>query len=252
MASWVLSAIVLLLVAFVPSLIYLVWIRNTERYSREPYGRLIRIFMYGAIFSVLLAIVLELLLIFLFDQNIQRIYEFLGEDPHLSTLVLVCVIAPFVEELCKAFGVFRARKLVTELENGIVFGAAAGLGFAATENLLYEASAYFTDGPEAWIATAVVRSLASVLLHATASAVVGLGIAKGVMMRGSWLPYYLVAVIVHGAFNYAASFGTLYEDRLGETGHWIGLVAAFAIAIGGISVMRSKIKHLDRGRTRKR
>ena len=59
--------IVLVVVAFVPSLIYLIWIRNTERYQREPYSRLLKIFAYGAIFSVAIAIVLETLLLEVLD-----------------------------------------------------------------------------------------------------------------------------------------------------------------------------------------
>lgn len=248
MVDWIVSVLVIALVAFIPSIVYLVWIRNTERYSKEPYGRLLKIFAYGAVFSVILALVFELLLVSLFDQNIERIYQFFGEDPNLTTLVLACIIAPFVEELTKAFGVFRARKLMHELENGMVYGAAAGLGFAATENLLYEGAAYLTDGAEAWIATAVVRSLSSALLHAAASSFVGLGIARSAMGKGGWFPYYLGGVLMHGAFNFFASFGVLYEGDFGESAYLFGLLAAFTIAILGIGATRSKIRSLDRGR----
>jgi len=246
-SSVLVLGIILVLVAFVPSLLYLIWIRNTERYSREPFGRLLRIFLYGAVLSVIFAVILEIILIGLFDQNIERVYELLGENPNLSMIILACIIAPFVEELTKALGVVRYRRHITELENGIVFGAAAGLGFAATENLLYETSAYFSDGTEAWIATAVVRSLASALLHATTSALVGLGIARSVMRKGSWFHYYLGGVFLHGVYNYAASAGVLYEDEFGDVAYLIGLAAALFIALVGISMMRSKIRRLDRG-----
>jgi len=245
--SAVVLGIVLVLVAFVPPLLYLVWIRNTERYSREPFGRLLRIFLYGAVLSVIFAVILEILLLELFDQNIERFYEILGENPNLSMIILACVIAPFVEELAKALGVVRNRRHITELENGIVFGAAAGLGFAATENLLYETAAYFSDGTEAWVATAVVRSLASALLHATTSALVGLGIARSVMRKGTWFHYYIGAVFLHGAYNYAASAGVLHADELGDTAYLVGLAAALLIALGGTYMMRAKIRSLDRG-----
>lgn len=245
---------VLLLVAFVPCFLYLVWIRNTEKHSREPYGMLLRVFAYGAVLSVLFAIALELMLSFLFDQNIERVYEFLGENPSIPMLVLACVIAPFVEEFTKALGILRVRKkrMLIELENGIVYGAAAGLGFAATENLLYESTAYLTDGVEAFIATAVLRSLSSALLHATSSSLVGLGIARSALQRRSWLPYYLGAVALHGGFNFAASFGTVYYDSLGDSAYLIGLLAAFAIVIIGVGVMRGKIRELDRRHGRRR
>ncbi|MEW5747803.1 MAG: PrsW family glutamic-type intramembrane protease [Candidatus Thermoplasmatota archaeon] len=244
----------LILVAFAPSLLYLVWIRNTEKHSREPYGTLIKVFAYGAVLSVIMAVLFELILIALFDQNIERVYQFLGENPSVPTLVVACVIAPVVEELTKALGVLRVKRrgMLMEIENGIVYGAAAGLGFAATENLLYESTAYLADGVEAWAATAVLRSLSSALLHATASSLVGLGIARSALQGKSWMPYYLGAVVMHGGFNFAASFGVVYYDTLGDSAYLIGLVAAFTMVIIGVGVMRGKIRQLDRRHRRVR
>ncbi len=243
----ILDLAILLTVAFVPSLIYLVWIRSAERYGREPYGRLLRIFVYGAVISVAIAVVIEALLMVLVDQNINRVYEILGQNPNLSNLILACVVAPLVEEMAKGLGVFRARRFMSEIEDGIVFGAAAGLGFAATENLLYESNTYFADGTGAFITIAVIRSLSSALLHASASSVFGLGIARGALQGKGWFLYYLGAVTMHGLFNLAASFGSIYEGDIGPSAYLIGLAAAFAIAIVGILMVRSKIRTLDRG-----
>jgi RsiW-degrading membrane proteinase PrsW (M82 family) len=244
-------AVIIVLVAFIPSILYLVWIRNTERFSREPYGRLLAIFFYGAIVSVLIAVVFEIILTIIFNQNLERVYEYLGENPSLSTIVLACVIAPFVEEAAKGVGILRAKRLLTELENGIVYGAAVGLGFAATENLLYENAALIEGGAQAFIATAVIRSISSALLHATASSVLGLGIARKKLRMGGWSIYYLAAVGMHSLFNFAASFGALYEDQVGGIGYTIGLAAALVIVFFGVSAMRAKIRELDRGHTRR-
>ena len=248
MADWLLMAVVIILVAFVPCLIYLIWIRNTERFSREPYKRLISVFIFGAIVSVLVAIVFELVLTIVFNENIERVYEYFGENPTVPVLILVCVIAPFVEEAAKGLGILRARKRLVELENGIIYGAAVGLGFAATENLLYETAALAEGGAQAFVATAVIRSISSALLHATASSVLGLGIARKRLRVGGWTLYYLAAVAMHSMFNFTASFGVLYEDRFGEIAYMIGLAAALAIVFTGISLMRGKIRRLDRRR----
>jgi RsiW-degrading membrane proteinase PrsW (M82 family) len=245
MADWLFTAIVIILVAFVPSVLYLVWIRNTERYSREPYGRLFAVFFFGAFVSVVIAIALELVLTLAFNQNIERVYEYLGENPTIPVIVLACVIAPFVEEAAKGLGIRRARRLMTELENGIIYGAAVGLGFAATENLMYESAALVEGGAQAFIATAVIRSLSSALLHATSSSLLGLGIARKALGKGGWFPYYIGAVVMHSAFNFMASFGVLYEDQLGDSAYMIGLGAALAIVFIGISLMRNKIRILD-------
>lgn len=242
-AVWFLP--VLVVVAFVPSLIYLIWIRNTERYLREPYYRLLTIFAYGAVISVIIAIVIEGLLLNLLNLNLQRIYQILGENQNLTTIVLALIIAPFVEEAAKSLGVFTSRKRMRDIEDGIIYGAAAGLGFAATENLLYESDAFFTAGASALIATAVVRTFSSALLHATASSVFGLGIARSTRQGKRLLPYYLGAVAIHSAFNFAASFGILYQSSIGDAAYLIGLVAAAAFAVGGITYMRAKIRVLD-------
>jgi RsiW-degrading membrane proteinase PrsW (M82 family) len=239
---------ILLIAAFVPSLIYLVWIRNTEKYGREPYGRLLRIFIFGAVLSIVVAVVFELVLISLLNLGIGRLYEILGENHGIGELILVCVIAPFVEEMAKGLGVVRHRRGLRELEDGIVFGASAGLGFAATENLLYEGVTYFSEGAEAFIVLTIVRSLSSAILHAGASSLMGLGIARSALQGRSWVPYYLGAVLMHSLFNFAASFGALFEADVGPAAYLVGLLAAFVIAISGISMARRKIRALESGR----
>ncbi len=240
-----LELLILVLAAFVPSLIYLVWMRNAERFGREPYGRLLRIFLFGAVFSVMIAVLLELVLMVLLHTSIGKVYEILGTHPSLEAVILAVIIAPVVEEFTKVLGVFRARRFISDIEDGIVFGAAVGLGFAATENLLYESDAWFNDGAEAFIMTTIVRSLSSALLHASASSVAGLGVARSHRGDRSWFPYYVGAVVMHAAFNLAASLGLLYEETLGPSAYLIGLVSAFVIAIAGITGVRAKIRDLE-------
>ena len=236
----------ILVAAFAPSLVYLVWMRNSERFQREPYGRLLRVFFIGgALIAVVVAIVLESILLDLLNQNVDRVYEIFGQNPNITTLLLACVIAPFVEELAKSYGVFRVRRFMKEVEDGIVYGAAAGLGFAATENVFYESDAYLTSGAEAFIATAIVRTLSSALLHASASSVVGLGIARKTLDGRGWLPYYLMAVAMHAAFNLAASLGPILEGDFGESAYLFGLTAAFMIAIVSIKSVRAKVRLLE-------
>ena len=57
----------------------------------------------------------------------------------VAIVVGAVIIAPFVEEFLKALGMMRAgvKEEVDEVEDGLVYGAACGLGFAATENLMY-------------------------------------------------------------------------------------------------------------------
>ncbi|MEF8873830.1 MAG: PrsW family intramembrane metalloprotease [Candidatus Thermoplasmatota archaeon] len=241
----ILTAIILLGAAFIPSLIYLVRIRNAEEYGRKRWSKVLRTFVWGGGFAVIVAIILSLVLVgFISIPTLQREYEFL-QDGTIQSLIVVCVIAPLVEEFTKVLGVFTVRDALTDKEAGLVFGAACGLGFAATENLLYEGSTYMAEGlGAAFIAIVVVRSISSTLLHGSASAVAGYGITKGKFEgTSSFFPYYMIAVFMHGAFNFLASVNLLYGQRMSL----LSLVAAVLFAVLSMRFVRKKIIKLDRG-----
>ncbi len=236
---------ILLGAAFIPSLVYLVWIRNTERYGRKSWYAVFKTFSWGAIFAVIMAIILSLIFVgFISLPELQREYEFLRDDT-LQTLIIVCVIAPFVEELTKVLGVFTVKDSLTDMESGLIFGAACGLGFAATENLLYESATYFAEGfGTAFISIVVARSIASTLLHGSASAMAGYGITKAKFQGShSFFPYYLLAVGMHAAFNFLASVPLLFGEEISL----LALILAVFFAWFSIRFVRKKITKLDRG-----
>lgn len=229
--------VILVAVAFIPSIAYIIWIRNTERYEREPWGRIFATFVWGAVFGVILAVVFSLLLIGIFNVAApERLYEAISKNDYYSTLLLACIIAPLAEEAAKGLGVFTAGSELNEVEDGLIYGASVGLGFAATENLLYEYIALTTLGYGAFIGTALVRSISSALLHASATSATGYGIGrKRVLGPGHHiLPFYILAVLMHGTFNFFASWGTLF-----------GLLLAILFAIAAIEFTRNKIHQLD-------
>jgi RsiW-degrading membrane proteinase PrsW (M82 family) len=135
-----------------------------------------------------------------------------------------------------------------EIEDGLVYGAAVGLGFAATENLLYLTSALL-EGVEVFVTTAVLRSVTSTVLHASATAIAGYGIALALFMRPrgrqvSWLPYLGMAMLLHALFNLFASLGELVPlDPLLFA--LIGLALAFTLSTTAFVFMRRRIKELD-------
>lgn len=239
--------LIILLAAFVPSLLLMLVIKNTEKRGREPTGRTFSAFMRGATLSIFLALVIEMALIYLiFDMDVARISDLLGENPGLDTLVLACIIAPFAEELTKAFGILPYARRSRELEDGIVYGAVVGLGFAATENLLYETSAWMVGGVSVLVGTIIVRTVSSALLHASASAITGYGLAARRFLGKSWVPYYLLAVLLHGVFNLAASAGPFLEGSMGDYGYLVGLIVAIAIGVGAFGWSRRKIRAIER------
>jgi len=237
------TLVVIILSAFAFPLLFLVWIRNTERWGREPWHALMRSFAWGAVFSVLIAIAVSLLLIALFQES-GSLYRFLSDrfaNPELVFAVLV--IAPFVEEAAKGLGATAGRRYVRFAADGIVYGAAAGLGFSATENLFYGLAPLGELGASASLLVIVIRSFSSSLLHASATAVTGYGLAKGWLLGRpfAFAPFYLLAVIMHASFNFLASFGELYAKQVGEIGYTLGFVAAVAFAVIAVTVIRFKL-----------
>jgi RsiW-degrading membrane proteinase PrsW (M82 family) len=240
--------LVLLVSAFTMPLIFVAWIRNTARHGREPWRFVLKAFAWGAVFSVIIAIIFSLVLLVTLGQ-IGPLIDYLDRrftDPDLvSTILGVVIVAPIVEEAAKGLGVRAGRPEIQGLRDGLVYGAAAGLGFSATENLLYGISELLdpTGGPTASLALIAVRSFSSSFLHASASAVVGYGLAKSWLTRRTWAfaPYYLIAVFMHATFNALTLVGLLVSTQYGEVGHVVTFVAAVAFAIVAITVVRAKL-----------
>ena len=56
-----LEVILLVVMAFLPPIIYAIWIRNTEKYNRERWWPIIFCFIWGATIAVIAAIILEII-----------------------------------------------------------------------------------------------------------------------------------------------------------------------------------------------
>ena len=69
MEIWELAVVIL--AAVVPSLIYLVWIRNSEKYNRERWMHVLSVFLFGAIISIIAAVLLESVAISLFYASVS-------------------------------------------------------------------------------------------------------------------------------------------------------------------------------------
>jgi RsiW-degrading membrane proteinase PrsW (M82 family) len=248
---------ILLLFAFIPPILFVIWFRNTERFEREPWRYVFKAFLWGAVIGVLVGVLLSLILSFAVMETVtflQHVYvrlaEVLERGPSLGPLLLLVVIAPLAEELAKGLGVLRVRAQINEMEDGIVYGASAGLGFAAMENLLYGAVAYATEGLAASLMLIAIRSFSSALLHASSTSAFGYGVAKSRLSpEGKGLfAFYILAVFMHGTFNFFASFGELFAGRYGESAALIGFVAAISLALVAVGLAKSAIARHERRR----
>ncbi len=241
--------LIVITVAFLPSLIYMIIVRNTEKYQREPWRAVVKSFIWGATFGVIIAAIIEIVLVHFYAESFKflRSYEFLAEHKaSLDAIVIAVIIAPFVEEATKAYGVLTSRKYVDEPEDGFVYGASSGFGFAATENLLYEVSALVTGGLLAWAIVATIRSISSALLHGSATAMTGFGYSSGKLLgKGSMGKGYLTAVGMHATFNVLASLPIILGLKTVEA-YIIPLIIAIIYASLAFRYVRKRIRYYDR------
>jgi RsiW-degrading membrane proteinase PrsW (M82 family) len=220
--------------SFLPPIIYTVWIRNSEIYNKESWRPILLCFLWGASIAVIAAIILELLLQIPLAISIT--------DNNMFALITVIVIAPIAEEFTKplALHLKTVKKEIDELEDGLIYGAIAGLGFSATENLLYGYS-FLPKGLLVFFILMIMRSIGGCLLHASATAWTGFGYGKFLMNHTSIfhiLPYFALAMVVHGMFNFLVT--------LEEIGILFGVITAFILVILTITRVRIKIQILDR------
>jgi RsiW-degrading membrane proteinase PrsW (M82 family) len=185
----------LVVLAFGPAIFWLWYVYQKDRWEPEPRALVVKTFLWGMACALPAA---------------------LGEALFLwSEFFLVVLAAPVIEEYAKYFVV--SRTVYREIEfsepmDGIVYSAAAALGFASIENLLYLVAAQNEQ-----ILTAVFfgRAIFSVPGHVLFSTIWGaaLGRAKFVSdpLRQRALIHggLLTAMAAHGLFNLLAMFELL-------------------------------------------
>lgn len=221
---------VLALVAFLPPLVFAASVRFVERHHREPTRHLVGAFLWGALGGTTLTLLLSSVL----DDRPSALAG-LG----LTRAVIAAVVfAPMLEEFLKVLGLRWVRDKQVEPEDGFVYGAVAGFGFAATENAVYAALAWYEGGASLYWATVAVRSLSTALMHASASAILGYAIWKVRLGRAgdpTLALHYGAAVAIHALFNVAAS----HDLMVGAV-----LAALLALVVLGSVVLR--VVQMDR------
>lgn len=219
--------------AFLPPLIYAVWIRNMEKYNREKWKPIILCFLWGATIAIVASIILEFIL------GISLAISF--DDGNILDLVTAIIIAPFAEELTKplALRTKTVKKELDEIEDGLIYGAVAGLGFSATENLLY-GWCFLSEGLFVFLVLIIIRSFGGCLLHASATSLTGYGYGKTIIQGKSILrvlPFFILAIFVHAFYNFLVSLDI------------VGLAISLFVALGFVAILirlvRNKIKSLD-------
>ena len=238
------------LLSFVPAYFYLRSIRDSEKIDVEPWETIGLAFVWGALSGVFLAGIFNtlgtaFLLVLLVESDAYGIEDI----ENLAIVLTVVVVAPIVEEFVKPLIMFRnttVRNEIDEVEDGIVYGAACGLGFGATENVLYGLSeGAVTAGIWGIFLIVLLRTFSSILLHLVATSFTGYGIAKYQVEGQSFsvvVKYYLLAVLVHAAWNGLAVYSIQFDSDVGAI---LLFAASIILAITGLEMAKRKIREID-------
>lgn len=182
------EVVLLFAAGFAPGAFWLWYFYRKDRYEREPHGLVLR----TAFFGVLCAIPVSFI-----------------EMPFENFFIAAVIVAPIVEEFAK-FAVVRwtiyHNPEFDEPMDGVVYAAAAALGFASIENVGYIANHYMDKGVGAASGVFVARALLSVPGHVLFSSLWGyaLGRAKfqpAEMRRRTILLGLGLAMAGHALFN---------------------------------------------------
>ncbi len=120
--------------------------------------------------------------------SIPMAYFFENVTAFVPAIVLVSVLAPFIEELAKVFPLFYRHG---ETEKSIVtLGILVGLGFGISELAEY---VFIVHVP-------LIARIPAVIFHASSAAIVAYGIAK----KNPW-PFYMISVSLHAVNNFFAA-----------------------------------------------
>ncbi len=181
-----------IILALIPCLILVLYFYFRDKYKRESPFLIFKVFLSGFII-VIPAIVIELVLGAL-GARFSGIYYL---------LIRAFIIAGLVEEGLK-LGIIKTyvfpKSDFDEAADGIVFTITASMGFAFFENILY------IDAPPSLM---ILRGFTAVLLHASASGIMGyyIGMSK---FNTDYSIYkgFFIAVLIHGLYDFFLFTGT--------------------------------------------
>ncbi len=210
-----------LAIALVPAGLFLLAFIRADRIEPEPRGMILGVFVLGAILAYGIgqpAI-----------RSFFKVQEWSGGSLWLElagAILIAGVVQQFLIYAAVRYSVYHSSEF-DERVDGIIYGAAAGLGYATAFNVLYVTGNNGVD-----LAIGALRVVTEALSFACLGGVTGYFIARAKFdkMGPTWLPIgLLIAAVLNGVIDVllgaAPGLGGGFSFN-----PWLGLVAAVLIA----------------------
>lgn len=193
-------------IAIAPSLLLLIAAWLADRWEREPARFVVGMYVWGIVSAAIA---------FAASSALTKTFGAALASPELIIFFSSLTIAPIAEEVAKGAGVaiMSRHHELDDTTDGLLYGFAVGLGFAAIENWYY--AALHIDmthvGLEVWAHGVAYRSLFNTLAHGCFTAFVG-ALVGAMKARPAFAPHcalalvpgLFIAIVLHMIFNAAA------------------------------------------------
>lgn len=236
-AGLVLAGVVL---AVTPAALWLAFFYAQDRLEPEPKGYVLGVFMLGALLAGAVGIPVL--------RNLFRVQDWIGASPLIELLGAILIVG-FVQEFLKYAAVRTSVYSSAEFDerlDGVLYGTAAGLGYATALNI-----AYVVDSGGVNLAMAAIQVTVVALAQASFASITGyfLGRAKFEEEPVWWLPAGLaLAATLNGVFhvllgNVVRSGSLLAGQTINP---WLGLALATGFAAVCLAVVLVLIRRAGR------
>jgi RsiW-degrading membrane proteinase PrsW (M82 family) len=166
-----LAPLAIVLSALLLPVLYLFYFYDAQLYEDEPFIVLAATFLVGAVLGGAMSL--------LFYRLILSQARF-GFGPSTSYVLLVGVLLPIIGQILMLIGplaLYIARRQFDDVLDGLAFGAAAGLGFSATQSIAYawyiiNGSFVQTGSISAWVLPTIRIALFVPLLDAATTGLI--------------------------------------------------------------------------------
>ena len=229
-----------LVLALIPALIWLAFFYTQDRLEPEPKGYVLGVFLLGGLLASAVGIPV---LRDLFHTN-----DWLGTSTLtniLGSILVVGVTQEFLKYAAVRYSIFQSSEF-DERVDGIVYGTAAGLGYATLLNIQF-----IVDSNGADLRAAVIRIVITTLAQASFSGISGYFLARAKFEDEPvwWLPSGVaLAAILNGVFTFVR--GEISTTRLSLAGGgfnpWPGLILAAVVAAVVLGLLSYLIRRANR------